>query len=181
MRQSTAERSATDRPTRIDRLYYIGVSIKGVDGMLELVLGLALLVVPSLPHTALEAAASKASATTAPIGRFISNYLEGLDGTLSHWGTGLVIAYLVAHGAIKVLLVVCLLLRLHRVYPAAIAVLAAFLAYEIYLFCTGPGVTLGLFIVLDALIIYLVVREYRELKSRSKRGAGSPRAAPASG
>jgi uncharacterized membrane protein len=47
-------------------------------------------------------------------------------------------------------------------------VLGAFLAYEIYLMCTSPGVTLALFIVLDAVIIYLVFREYRELKAPSE-------------
>jgi len=150
--------------TVTDRLYFIGVSIKGVDGVLELLLGVALLLVPSLPHTALEAAASKASSGAIPFGQFISNYLENLDGTLAHWGTWLVIAYLIAHGAIKVLLVVCLLLRLHRVYPVAVAVLGVFLAYEIYLVCVKPGVTLGLFVLLDAVIVYLVIREYRQLK-----------------
>jgi uncharacterized membrane protein len=151
-------------PTLTDRLYFIGVTVKGVDGVVELLLGLALLLVPSLPHAALEAAASKASSGTIPFGQFISNYLENLDGTLAQWGTWLVIAYLIAHGAIKVLLVVCLLLRLHRVYPIAVAVLSAFLAYEIYLFSVKPGVTLGLFVILDAVIIYLVIREYRQLK-----------------
>ena len=148
-----------------DRLYFVGVSIKGIDGALELLLGLALLLVPSLPHTALEAAASGATSGTVPFGQFISNYLENLDGTLAHWGTWLVIAYLTAHGAIKVLLVVCLLLRLHKIYPIAIAVLSAFLVYEIYLFFVKPGVSLGAFIVLDAVIIYLVIREYRQLKA----------------
>jgi uncharacterized membrane protein len=160
-------KTETTRRTATDRLYFVGISIKGIDGIVELILGLALLLVPSLPHTALEAAASKASSGTIPFGQFISNYLENLDGTLSHWGTWLVIAYLTTHGAIKVLLVVCLLLRLHRVYPAAVAVLGAFLAYEVYLFYVKPGVTLGFFIVLDAVIIYLVIREYRQLKLRA--------------
>jgi uncharacterized membrane protein len=160
---------ATSRPTiekrsLTDRLYFIAVSVKGVDGLLEMVLGFALLLVPSLPHAALEAAASRASSGTMPLGQFISNYLEGVDGTLSHWGIGLVIAYLVAHGAVKLLLVVCLLLRLHKVYPIAVAVLGAFLAFEIYLFCVGPSVTLGLFTLLDVAIIYLIIREYRQLK-----------------
>jgi uncharacterized membrane protein len=156
-RANRAGRSLTDR------FYFVGVSIKGIDGIVELILGLALLLVPSLPHTALEAAASRASTGTIPFGQFISNYLENLDGTLAHWGTWLVIAYLTAHGVIKVLLVVCLLLRLHRVYPIAVVVLGAFLAYEIYLFCAKPGVTLGIFVVLDAVIIYLVIREYRQI------------------
>jgi uncharacterized membrane protein len=175
---------ASDKPNRAertltDRLYFIGISIKGIDGVVELLLGLALLLVPSLPHTALEAAASKASSGAIPFGQFISNYLENLDGTLAQWGTWLVIGYLIAHGAIKVLLVVCLLLRLHRVYPVAIAVLGAFLAYEVYLFCVKPGVTLGLFVILDAVIIFLVIREYREVKQATRAslldGEGSDR------
>jgi uncharacterized membrane protein len=162
--QRAPGRSARTKRSLIDRLYFVGVSVKGADGLLELILGLALLGIPSLPHAVLEGAASRASSTTLPFGEFVSNYLENLDGTLAHWGTALVIAYLVAHGAIKVLLVICLLLRIHKVYPAAVAVLAAFLAYEIYLFCVKPGVTLGIFVALDALIIYLVIREYRQLK-----------------
>jgi uncharacterized membrane protein len=160
---SAAARTKTRVRTLTDRFYFVGVSIKGADGIVEFILGLALLLVPSLPHTALEAAASRASTGTIPFGQFISNYLENLDGTLAQWGTWLVIAYLTAHGAIKVLLVVCLLLRLHRVYPVAVVVLGAFLAYEIYLFWVKPGVTLGVFVVLDAVIIYLVIREYRQL------------------
>lgn len=154
------------RPKRTltDRLYFIGISVKGVDGTLELILGVVLLVVPSLPHTVLEAAADRAGAASAPFAQFVSNYLENLDGTLAKWGTGLVILYLIAHGAIKVLLVICLLLRLHRVYPAALVVLTAFLGYEVYLFCVKPGVTLAIFTVLDAVITFLVFREYRELK-----------------
>jgi uncharacterized membrane protein len=155
------------RRSTTDRLYFLAVAVKGVDGVLELLLGLVLSFVPSLAHTALEAAAARGRTGSAPLGQFISNYLEGLDGTLTHWGIGLVIAYLIAHGAIKVLLVICLLLRLSKVYPAAIGVLIAFLALEIYLFIASPGVTLGLFIALDALIIYLVVREYRQLKTHA--------------
>jgi uncharacterized membrane protein len=168
-RSAAAEAKARGR-TLTDRLYFVGVSIKGVDGIVELILGLALLLVPSLPHTALEAAANRASSGTIPFGQFISNYLENLDGTLAQWGTWLVIAYLTAHGAIKVLLVVCLLLRLHRVYPVAVVVLGAFLAYEIYLFCVKPGMTLGFFVVLDAVIIYLVIREYRQLRRQAANG-----------
>jgi uncharacterized membrane protein len=166
-----ASTSITGKPaqrTLIDRLYFAGVLVKGVDGALELALGFVLLFMPTLPHRGLEAAASRVAGYHPPVGQFISNYLEGVDGSLSHLGTGIVVIFLIAHGAIKVLLVVCLMLRLHRVYPFAMIVLGAFLAYEIYLLCTSPGVTLALFIVLDAAIIYLVFREYRELKTPSE-------------
>ncbi|MDQ1563663.1 MAG: hypothetical protein QOI14_614 [Actinomycetota bacterium] len=160
--------------TLIDRLYFAGVLVKGVDGALELALGFVLLFMPTLPHRGLEAAATRVSDYHSPVGQFISNYLEGVDGSLARLGTGIVVVFLVAHGAIKVLLVVCLMLRLHRVYPFAMIVLGAFLAYEIYLMCTSPGVTLALFIVLDAAIIYLVFREYRELKASSQLAEVQP-------
>jgi len=164
---SSAIGQPVSRRSTTDRVYFVAVAVKGADGALELVLGLVLSFVPSLAHTALEAAAARGRSGDAPLGQFISNYLEGLDGTLTHWGIGLVIAYLIAHGAIKVLLVICLMLRLHKVYPAAIGVLIAFLALEIYLFIVDPGVTLGIFIALDIVIIWLVIREYRQLKDQS--------------
>jgi uncharacterized membrane protein len=169
--------AVSGRLSATDRFYFIAVAVKGVDGALQLVLGLVLSFVPSLAHTALEGAAARGRTGSAPLGQYISNYLEGLDGTLTHWGIGLVIAYLVAHGAIKVLLMICLILRLHKVYPAAITVLVAFLGLEIYLFAISPGVTLGLFIALDAVIIYLVIREYRQLTRQLHPQTNLPRLA----
>jgi uncharacterized membrane protein len=160
--------------TLIDRLYFAGVLVKGIDGTVELALGLVLLFLPTLPHRSLEAVATRVAGYHPPVGQFISNYLEGVDGSLAHLGTGIVVVYLIAHGAIKVLLVVCLMLRLHRVYPFAMIVLGAFLAYEIYLLCTSPGVTLALFTALDAAIIYLVFREYQELKTPPKGEDAQP-------
>jgi uncharacterized membrane protein len=171
---STSITSKPAQRTLIDRLYFVGVLIKGIDGAVEFAFGLVLLFLPTLPHRSLEAAASRVAGYHPPIGKFISNYLEGVDGSLAHLGTGIVVAYLIAHGAIKVLLVVCLMLRLHRVYPFAMIVLGAFLAYEIYLLCTSPGVTLAVFTILDAAIIYLVFREYQELQSPSRPKGGQP-------
>ena len=143
------------------------MSIKGIDGGIELIVGVVLLIAPSLLHTVLEAVADSAGTHPGWLPQALANYLEGLDGRLAGSGTVIVTAFLIAHGAIKLALVYCLLRRWHRAYPVAMAVLTAFLLYEVYLLITAPTVTLGLFIVLDAAIIFLIYREYRQLARAS--------------
>jgi uncharacterized membrane protein len=81
-------------------------------------------------------------------------------------GTATLIAFLIAHGVIKLALVYCLLRRLVRVYPWAIGVLAIFLVYQAYAWVASPSISLALFVVLDVVILVLVWREYRELRQQ---------------
>ena len=159
--------------TLLDRFYFVGVAIKGIDGAIELIVGLALLFAPALLHSALEATADRASAGDSALSQFIGSYLENLDNSLTKSGLIVVILFLSLHGAIKLALVYCLLRKLHRVYAIALIVLGLFLVYQLYLFVVTPTVTLGLFTVLDAVIIFLVYREYKELRDEAvAAGAG---------
>jgi uncharacterized membrane protein len=157
--------------TVVDRLYFVGVVIKGIDGLLELLVGVVLVFAPSLPHTVLEKVAGKVVHHFDSVGPFVSGYLENLDADLAQSGSWFLIAYLTAHGAIKVGLVYCLLRRLHHIYPVALAVLLVFLGYQIFLLAVNPTVGLALISLLDAAIIYLVYREYRELKTQANTSA----------
>jgi uncharacterized membrane protein len=162
--RAAKEVAMSTHPTVIDRLYFAGVLIKGIDGLLELVVGVVLVFAPSLPHTVLEKVAGRVVHHFDSVGPFVSGYLENLDANLAHSGSWFLVAYLIAHGAIKVGLVYCLLRRLHHINPVAIAVLLVFLGYQIYLLVVHPTAGLALISVLDAAIIYLVYREYRELR-----------------
>jgi uncharacterized membrane protein len=152
------------RPTVIDRLYFIGVIVKGIDAVVEFATGVILLLVPAFPHTVLEGLAGKVVMYPAPFGPGVATYLVGLDFDLLRSGSGILTAYLIAHGAIKVGLVYCLLRRLYRMYPVAIALLGLFLLLEIYLLFIAPTVILAIFSALDAGIIFLVWREYLEIR-----------------
>lgn len=152
-----------------DRLYVIGVIVKGLDGAVEFLVGVILLLAPNLPHAALEAVADRASQHPSTIARFVGSYLESLDDRLAQSGLLLLIVFLILHGAIKLVLVYCLLRKLHRVYPIAMVVLCAFLAYQLYLLVVAPTVTLGILVALDAVIVFLVYREYRELRDRAEQ------------
>ncbi|HEY4267238.1 MAG TPA: DUF2127 domain-containing protein [Galbitalea sp.] len=159
--------------TLLDRFYVVGVTIKGIDGAIELIVGLALLFVPALLHSALEATADRASAGDSALSQFVGSYLENLDNSLTRSGLIIVILFLTIHGAIKLALVYCLLRKLHRAYPVALVVLGLFLVYQVYLFVVTPTVTLGVFAVLDAVIIFLVYREYKELRDEAVAAAAA--------
>jgi uncharacterized membrane protein len=172
--------SVTPKPTVLDRFFTVAVIVKGIDGAIELLVGLLLLLVPGLPHVALESAANHALALQNPVGQFVSRYMESLDDSLAAGGSAFLVVFLIAHGVIKLALVGCLLKRWYRAYPAAIVVLLAFLGYQIYLSITAPTFAVIAFALLDALIVFLVYREYRELRvdPRARREPRRAAAAP---
>lgn len=152
--------------TTLDRIYFLGVIIKGIDGAIELIVGLLLWITPGIVHAVLAAALNEAKEGSTAIERFIADYVARLDTDLARSGLVFLIIFLIVHGAVKLVLVYCLLRRIHRAYPIALAVLTAFLLYQAYAFITAPSIGLAIFTVLDAAIIYLVYREYREIRPR---------------
>jgi uncharacterized membrane protein len=92
------------------------------------------------------------------------------DAQLAGGGAAFLIAFLLAHGVMKLALVYALLRRIIRAYPWAVGILISFLAYQLVALATGPSIGQVLFCALDLAIIVLVWREYRELRrARSRR------------
>jgi uncharacterized membrane protein len=75
------------------------------------------------------------------------------------------VVYLGLHGILKLAMVAALLRKWVRAYPLVIAVLALFVAYELYrAFHTG-SIVLPVLAAIDVAIIVMVVREYRTLRT----------------
>ena len=147
-----------------ERIYKIGVAIKGFDGLVELVAGLALLFSPDLIHTILSAISGRASQYHGHVSHFIVEYVARLDGDLAKSGLTFLIIFLIGHGVVKLILVYCLLKEIIKVYPYALAVLGLFLVYQIYVLVRDPlSIGLWLFTIFDVVIIYLVWGEWRQL------------------
>jgi uncharacterized membrane protein len=154
-----------DKASSIFNLIYdTGIIIKGVDGLIELVTGLLLLISPGLVHTVLSAVAGKAATGHNQLYHFIGDYVARLDKELAASGLTFLIIFLITHGVVKLVLVYCLLKKIVKVYPAALAILGLFLVYQLYVFIQTPTVGMALFCLLDAAIIVLVWREYKMLK-----------------
>lgn len=71
--------------------------------------------------------------------------------------------YLIAHGSLKLFMVLTLARRLPWAYPTSMVLLAGFVAYQLHGFLQGGAVALGILAAFDAVMIALVWREYRLL------------------
>jgi uncharacterized membrane protein len=73
--------------------------------------------------------------------------------------------YLLAHGGLKLIMVLALAWRVVWAYPLSMLVLAGFVAYQLHAFLNGGSPLLLALSALDILMISLVWREYRLLKA----------------
>lgn len=147
-------------------VYKIGVGIKGFDGLVELLAGVALWISPSLVHTVLSGLAGEAGEHSSKIFQFIAENIARIDSDLGKSGLTFLIIFLIVHGIVKLALVYCLLKEIVRAYPVALAILGAFLIYQAYVFIVHPTVGMALFTILDAVIIWLVWGEYQDLRTK---------------
>jgi len=149
-----------------ERIYKIGVGLKGFDGLVEFVAGLALLISPSLVTIILDATTAELGEHHSRALQFLGEYVGRLDDSLASSSLVFLIVFLISHGVIKLVLVYCLLKEYVRVYPYALAILGAFLVYQLYVLIRVPTIGMGIFTLLDAIIIYLVWREWFDLRAR---------------
>lgn len=75
--------------------------------------------------------------------------------------------YLLSHGLLKLAMVGGLALRLRWAYPASMAVLAGFVVYQMHHWTLTRSPTLVMLSLFDLVMICLVWREWRRLKSHA--------------
>jgi uncharacterized membrane protein len=150
-----------------ERVYKIGIGVKGFDGLVELVVGVLLLISPSLVHVILSGAAQEAGEHGGSVYHFIADYVARIDTDLSRSGLSFLILFLIIHGLVKLTLVYCLLREIIWAYPYALAILVLFLIYQVYVLIVSPGIGMVLFTLLDVLIIWLVWGEYQDLREKN--------------
>lgn len=144
----------------LDRIFEIGIIVKGVNGLAELLGGLLLLFATpgGIHHRAVVLTQGELSEDPHDfVARYVLHTANGLTGSAVLFGA----VYLLLHGAVKVVLVVALLLNKLWAYPCMIAVLLIFIGYQLYRIALHPGAGLVALTVFDALIVLLTWREYR--------------------
>jgi uncharacterized membrane protein len=156
------------RSDLLDKTFDVTLILKGLDGLLELIGGVLLLIVSPDTINHLAQTLTQHELSQDP-NDFIAHHLLRLTSNLHH--TQLFGAvYLLAHGLVKIVVVVGLLRRERWAYPVAFVVLGAFVIYQVYRLTYAPTAGLALLTAFDLLIIWLTWREY----SRS-RASETPR------
>jgi uncharacterized membrane protein len=155
------------------RLFRLAIAVKGVDGAAQLLGGLMLLLVSGSAVTGLVNAIVTRDLLGDPNG-VLARHLQTAAENFTGGGTRtFAVAYLLAHGLVKLGLVLALAREIGPAYPVAVVVLAAFVVYEVVRAIHTHSIALVLFAALDVLIIVLVVREYGRLR-RERPAAGAP-------
>jgi uncharacterized membrane protein len=152
----------------LDRLFRVGITIKGIDGMFEVLGGCLLLVVPvaklqgAIATLALHEIANDRHAF---IAKFVLNASNKLDPHIQLFA----VIYLLGHGTIKIFLAIALLRRHFRLYPYAIGFLLAFILYQAYRIGYDHSVALTALTLFDCAIAWLTYLEWQ----RHRKGASA--------
>jgi uncharacterized membrane protein len=154
---------------RTERLFRIAMFVKGLDGAVELIGAIALLLVPATLVNQLVADVISRDLVGSPDG-FLARHLVAGTTEFASGNRTFVILYLGLHGIVKLALVVALLRRWMPAYPVAAVVLSVFVAYELYRAVRTGSVVLPVLAAVDILIIIMVVREYLLLRREVRTG-----------
>jgi len=150
-----------------ETLFVLSVWIKGVDGVLEIFGGAALL--SATPGFIVRVVQVLTQDEIAEDPRdLVANYLRRAAARVSFSSEHFMSIYLFIHGALKIALVWALLRRVLPAYPVSIAAFAVFIGYQLYRYTWKPGVGLLVFSAVDAVVIGLIYLEYRALQAQHR-------------
>ena len=182
-RSAAATEDAAAKPLSpaLDKTFKIGLVLKGLDGVLEVVGGILLLFLSpdAIEHLVRMLTAHELSEDPHDL---VARYLLHTTAHLNHGTTLFGAIYLLSHGIAKIVLVALVLRDKLWAYPWLIGLLLAFIAYQLYQI-TAVHFSAGLtaLTVFDAVLVWLTWREYRAKRARQREAArprGGTQSAP---
>jgi uncharacterized membrane protein len=150
---------------QIHLLFKIGVWSKGVDGALEAIAGFALLFTTTASLRNLVDWLTQGELQEDPTD-FVANHLVDFFHQLSISTKHFASIYLLVYGITKIGLAAGLLRGKLWSYPTALAVLGLFFCYQVYRLSHNHSIWLGVFSVIDLIVLALIWRDYNYMKTR---------------
>jgi uncharacterized membrane protein len=145
----------------LDRTFEIGIVLKGLNGLLELVGGVLLLAVSPATINRIVVSVTQGELSEDPhdvVAHFLRSAAHSLTSSTVVFGA----LYLLTHGIVKVVLVLSLLRDKLWAYPWMILFLLVFIVYQGYRLTFAPSLWLVGLTVFDIVIAWLTWREYRK-------------------
>jgi uncharacterized membrane protein len=150
----------------LDKTFKIGLVLKGLDGILEVIGGILLLFLSphAIEHIVRTLTAHELSEDPHDlIARYLLHTASHLTTSTTLFGA----IYLLSHGVAKIVLVALVLRDKLWAYPWLIVLLLAFIAYQLYrITVVHFSVGLTALTIFDAVLVWLTWREYRSKKAR---------------
>ncbi len=158
---------------QIHLLFRIGVVIKGIDGALEALAGFALFFTTTAALRHLIDWLTQGELQEDPTD-FVATHLVAFFHHLSISTKYFAAVYLLTYGVVKVGLVAGLLSEKLWAYPLALTVLGFFFCYQMYRLSYTHSPGLAFVSVVDFIILGLIWREYKSLKTHRSQVANIP-------
>jgi uncharacterized membrane protein len=178
---ATADTAAKPLSPALDKTFKIGLVLKGLDGVLEVIGGILLLFLTpaAIQHLVRVLTAHELSEDPHDL---IARYLLHTTAHLHHGTTLFGAVYLLSHGIAKIVLVALVLRDKLWAYPWLIGLLLAFIAYQLYqITAVHFSAGLALLTVFDAALVWLTWREYRAKRAHQHQARAAPVAAASLG
>src|SRR5579864_1697754 len=156
--------------TLLDRSFQTSITLKGLDGLLEIAGGFLLLGANPARVNAWVTALTQHSLSRDP-DDFIATHLMSMAHQFNVQAQHFGFFYLMSHGLTKVILVVALWLNRLWAYPAMIVLLSLLILYQLYRMTFAPAWWLVLLTLFDALVIWLTWEEYKVQRARKSKKA----------
>jgi len=164
--RTSAGASAKPLSPALDKTFKIGLVLKGLDGVLEVVGGIVLLFLSpqAIQHLVRVLTAHELSEDPHDlIARHLLHSTAHLNTSITIFGA----IYLLSHGIAKIVLVALVLRDKLWAYPWLIGLLLAFIAYQLYrITAVHFSAGLTLLTIFDAFLVWLTWREYRAKRDR---------------
>jgi uncharacterized membrane protein len=164
--RASARKPAPPLSPALDKTFKIGLVLKGLDGILEVVGGILLVFLSphAIEHLARTLTAHELNQDPHDlIARYILHTTSQLTTSTTLFGA----VYLLSHGIAKIVLVTLVLRDKLWAYPWLIALLLAFIAYQLYrITAVHFSVGLTLLTIFDAVLVWLTWREYQARRTR---------------
>lgn len=150
----------TLRAKIMHQVFALGIWVKGLDGLLEMIGGLLLLLASARTLSQVVVSLTQHELVEDPHD-WIATTARQAVAQMSANTQIFASVYLIAHGLTKIVLVSALLRGKRWAYPAAIGFLGLFIAYQIYRLSYQYTFGLVLLTGFDLVIVGLTWREYR--------------------
>lgn len=151
------------KDTALHDLFILGIVIKGIDGVLELIGGIILISIPSHSIASVVQSVFQHEIAQDPTD-LIANFFIQLSQNLSISTLSFAAVYLIIHGSIKLGLFFGLWSKKLWVYPLAGVVLSLFVIYQLMRFLSSHSMLLLFLTLVDILILVLLGFEYKRQK-----------------
>lgn len=149
----------------LDMTFRIGLVLKGLDGILEVIGGALLLFLSpqAIQHVVRALTAHELSEDPHDvIARYVLHSTSHLNTSITIYGA----VYLLIHGVAKIVLVALVLRGKLWAYPWLIGLLLAFIGYQLYqIIAVRFSAGLTALTIFDAALVWLTWREYRSRRA----------------